>query len=221
MDTETALPSNPGMNVMSFETALNESTKDLGAKLDRQKNKGGRPKDSPEVKEQKRLERNRKRRKNQDFVPRNEKQPQEYGAPLESNVFSESAGDLNPAEPLPQMDFKPVLTQGFQLPFKLWAAKTHCPAVAVTAEELAAPMEYANQMLNYYAPRMESLDPGKTAMVMFGISMMMLVSEKSMILAEFQTAPAVVTNSQDQKAPPLPSKPQETSVIPSGSYARG
>lgn len=212
------------LKVASFDKALEEGTKDLQNLTTPKKNKGGRPADPPDVKEQKRQARNARRRKG--FDPENEPK-NEYGAPPERNVFQSAGEPSAPAEPFPEMDMRPILRQGLQMPFKMWAAKTRCPKLEVTNEELEAPVEYANQLFNYYAPRMESMDPGKAAVVMFSISMLMLVGEKSAVLAEYQSAvPTTGTtverseNNAQSQAPAQP-PPQSVPGMPQVSFSRG
>jgi hypothetical protein len=125
-------------------------------------------------------------------------------APPVSDSISSAGAPETPAE-FPPMDFKPMLKQGLGMPFKMWSIKSQCPKLELEDKDLEAPCEYANQILNYYAPKMDSMDPGKTATVMFCISMLMLVAEKNAVLSEYRTAITTTADSSEteQKKPPM------------------
>lgn len=184
--TEPKLPagSMPVENgkIESFDSAVNAAKKDLETETTAQvKGKPGRKKGQ--------------------FGP---KRMAEIKAEAEAAATASPTPDLGPqqVEAIPEMDFKPILKQGLQTPFRIWAKKLKNPALEVTEAELEAPCMYANIMLNYYAPRLETLDPGKTALVMFCLSMVMLVSEKTALIenTEIPTPQAQTTPQQAPQA---------------------
>jgi len=119
-------------------------------------------------------------------------------------------------EPMEKMDFKPFIKQSMKVPFNLWALRAECEALKLTDEEAETPATYADAMLNYYAPRMESMDPGKTALIMFTLSMLMLVGEKSTALEMHKGAPKKVEKSGSTE----PAKPAEPVSFPDGVLFR-
>lgn len=116
------------------------------------------------------------------------------------------------AEPMKPMDFKPFIIQSMKTPFNLWALREKCEALKLTDEEADTPAGYADVMLNYYAPRMDSMDPGKTALVMFTLSMIMLIGEKSTALELHKGAAKTVEKAASTET----SKPAEPARMPEG-----
>lgn len=115
------------------------------------------------------------------------------------NPFGDLSGAAAPAASQVATDWKPVdmtpmIKQGLKTPFKLWASKTGCKALELKDDEADTPAFYANELFNYYAPKMETMDPGRTALVMFAVSMFMLYGEKTAALAEYQESLKISVN---------------------------